>query len=240
MVQIIADIGVNHNGDFDQAADLCDIAAKAGADIIKFQLWRKDRWPDLEYLRMPKSDIKILWQYVKHLGKEPLVTCFDIDSIRFMVGMGQTTWKIPSGLVHNALHSAAVQQLALRRKIIFSAGIDDVSGFRGENIFVLQCVSKYPTPLSESDFNGCVYDGISDHSGTIAPSVVAATRHAKYIEVHITKDKNQPGPDHKASLDSAQFGQMVEIVRQIEKMGTKKPVFEAGYKEAILERMCDV
>jgi N,N'-diacetyllegionaminate synthase len=102
------------------------------------------------------------------------------------------------------------------------------------DIYVLQCTSDYPAKddeinlramLTIKDKLGCGV-GLSDHSIGSEAAVAAVALGAKIIEKHITRDKNQEGPDHKASMNPEEFAQYVQSIRKTEKIlgdGIKKP-----------------
>jgi len=95
------------------------------------------------------------------------------------------------------------------------------------------CVSAYPTLPNESRLcelkrlerqdigNGTAYSirsiGLSDHSGLPEIPVAAVAMGATVIEVHLTMDKNQEGPDHKASMEPETFAEMIRMIRNVEK-----------------------
>jgi len=107
--------------------------------------------------------------------------------------------------------------------------IDDaVAAFRragGKDLILLHCTSSYPTPPEDVHLRKMTtlrqkYDcpvGLSDHTaGTIA-AIGSVALGACMIEKHFTLDRNLPGPDHRFSSDPAEFRQLVESVRGIEK-----------------------
>ena len=79
---------------------------------------------------------------------------------------------------------------------------------RGADFTLMQCTSRYPTPLCEVGLNVLEemqrrYDcavGLSDHSGTPYPALAAMARGASVIEVHVTFDRRMFGPDASASI----------------------------------------
>jgi N,N'-diacetyllegionaminate synthase len=122
-VLIIAEAGVNHNGDMDMARQLIDIAADAGADLVKFQTFRADR---LVAIHARKADYQIqatdagesqhamirrleltrdmheaLIAHCKSRGIKFFSTGFDQESIDFLVELGMDCFKIPSGEITN-------------------------------------------------------------------------------------------------------------------------------------------
>lgn len=105
-----------------------------------------------------------------------------------------------------------------------------LNAFKTSNlkIDILYCISKYPTLPTDYNlrkiitmknwlpFYGCNI-GLSDHSATISIPVAAVALGATVIEKHITLDRNQIGEDHKASIEPAEFKDMVKMIREIEK-----------------------
>ena len=94
-----------------------------------------------------------------------------------------------------------------------------------KEITILHCVSKYPTPYVDVNLN-IISDlqkkfdfpvGFSDHTVGIECALASVALGASIIEKHVTLDKNQSGPDHKASADIDEFKQLVKSVRNLEK-----------------------
>lgn len=144
MVMIIAEAGVNHNGDRRLALELVDAAARAGADAVKFQTFRADalvsrgaskaeyqrRTTDaaesqLEMIRaleLSPADHHALVEHCRRRGIAFLSTPFDIPSLHFLVDeVGLETLKLPSGEVTNA---PLLLEAARRcRRIVLSTGM---------------------------------------------------------------------------------------------------------------------
>ena len=92
-----------------------------------------------------------------------------------------------------------------------------------EKVTLLHCTTEYPAPLAEVNLNAMatlkhafgLAVGYSDHtSGTTIP-VAAAALGAIVIEKHFTLDRALPGPDHKASLEPGELGDMVRAIREV-------------------------
>jgi len=120
---VIAEAGVNHNGDRDMAFRLVDVAANAGADYVKFQTFTADRLVTrnalkADYQTKTTSDEETQHTMLGHLelttemhqalmvhcvkrGIGFLSTGFDIESVNFLHGLGQRLYKIPSGEITN-------------------------------------------------------------------------------------------------------------------------------------------
>ena len=94
-----------------------------------------------------------------------------------------------------------------------------------EKVSLLHCTTEYPSPFNEANLR--VMDtmrdafglpvGLSDHTPGISVPVAAVARGASIIEKHFTLDREMPGPDHKASLNPVELGQMVKSIREVEK-----------------------
>ena len=104
------------------------------------------------------------------------------------------------------------------------------SGTDKRKITLLHCTTEYPAPINEVNLNVIntlkkvfkVPVGYSDHTEGIAVSIAATALGAQVIEKHFTLDKNQQGPDHKASLEPHELINMIKSIREIElAMGSK-------------------
>lgn len=143
MVLIIAEIGVNHNGDINKAKQLIEIAAQAGADVVKFQTFNsedlttnyaplaeyqeqnspelKDQSNLLKKLELTDSDHFILKNYADKFGIEFLSTAFTVESVDFLSKLGLKRWKIPSGEINNIILLEKIAEL--NQPTILSTGM---------------------------------------------------------------------------------------------------------------------
>lgn len=93
-----------------------------------------------------------------------------------------------------------------------------------DRVRILHCVSEYPAPASDLNLRVIpalsetfgLEAGFSDHSKGIAASIAAVALGATVIEKHFTLDKTMPGPDHQASLDPIELGDLVRGIRDVE------------------------
>lgn len=253
-VLIIAEAGVNHNGDIETAKKLIIAAKNAGADIVKFQTAKLDSLVSseaemadyqktnmesemtqkemLKKLLLPFEDFKVLSDYCKLVGIEFLSTPFDLESIDFLEPL-VNFWKIPSGEITNYPYLKKIAET--NKPIVMSTGmctlteIDDAVKVLKENgagkIALLHCNTQYPTPYEDVNLNAmdtlknrynCEI-GYSDHTQGIEVSIAAVAMGATIIEKHFTLDRNQKGPDHKASLEVSELADMISKIRNIEK-----------------------
>ena len=143
---IIAEAGVNHNGDLELAKKLIDTAVATGADAVKFQTFKADRivvrhTPKADYqqrtsgagesqyemlkrLEFDEDQFRILHAHCRKQGIDFLSTPFDLESIDSLISLGLETFKIPSGEITNLPYLRKIG--GLRKKIILSTGMADM------------------------------------------------------------------------------------------------------------------
>ena len=120
-------------------------------------------------------------------------------------------------------------------------------GILQEKVRLLHCTTEYPAPFHEVNLSAMdtmrkafgLPVGYSDHTEGIAVALAAVARGATIIEKHFTLDRNLPGPDHKASLEPKELGEMVRGIRQIEQAigsGIKAPGKEETRNAAIVRK----
>lgn len=213
---IVAEAGINHGGDIHVARDFIDAAKAAGADIVKFQMFR-DR-PEIEHLRLSENDFYALYAVCNAVGIEMMVTPFYLEAVAFLDPLVKRH-KIASGWMRSrAIFDAAV---ATGKPVIASTGMESADCEWPEipNVSLLHCVSLYPCPDDKANLQRVRRSaGYSDHTvGTLA-CVAAVALGAKIIEKHITFDKTAEGPDHACSAEPEEFAEMVRLIRRVERM----------------------
>jgi N,N'-diacetyllegionaminate synthase len=142
-VLIIAEAGVNHNGDLGLAKRLIDVAAEAGADLVKFQTFSADRLvtrtaekagyqaqttdgqeSQHEMLRRLELNVDMHDELIAHCATRNIgffSTGFDIESVDLLVSLGQAHFKIPSGEITNLPYLRHIGRL--RKEVILSTGM---------------------------------------------------------------------------------------------------------------------
>lgn len=173
-VFVIAEAGVNHNGDPALARALVDVAVAARADAVKFQTFRVDRlltrgaakaeyqrratgsgqsqYDMLARLELSPADHEMLFAYCAQTGIEFMSTPFDPESARFLTRLGVRRLKISSGDVTNLPMLEAVGGLG--PPVVLSTGMADMAEVEAAvatlraagaaDLALLQCVSNYP------------------------------------------------------------------------------------------------
>lgn len=253
-VFVIAEAGVNHNGDLRMARALIDVAIEAGADAVKFQTFRADRLatpdaPKPEYqlrttgnsesqfemlrrLELSADAHRELQSYCHERGIIFLSTPFDEEAVDLLDELGVPAFKISSGDLTN---SPLLEYVASKGKpVILSTGMSELSELIEavsvlntagcENPVLLHCVSNYPAAPDEVNLRAMqtmrsAFDvpvGFSDHTEGIDVALAAVALGACVIEKHFTLDRTLPGPDHRASLEPAELGELVRSIRRVE------------------------
>ncbi|CAB4569529.1 unannotated protein [freshwater metagenome] len=146
-VIVIAEAGVNHNGDIKIAKSLVDVAVDAKADIVKFQTFSAERQvtknaskaayqrettasDETQYSMLKKLELNVemhveLISYCKSRNIEFLSTGFDIQSVDLLQNLGQRLFKIPSGEITNYSYLKHIGEL--RKPVILSTGMSDLN-----------------------------------------------------------------------------------------------------------------
>ncbi|MFW2605377.1 pseudaminic acid synthase [Aliarcobacter butzleri] len=177
---------------------------------------------------------KKLFDYARSLDIDIFSTPFDKTAVDFLEKLNPTAYKIASFEITDY---ELVRYTASKQKpIIISTGIATIDEIQdvvnicksvgNENIILLKCTSEYPAPLNEANLKTIsnmketfgVEVGFSDHTLGIVAPVVAVTLGAKVIEKHFIIDKSIGGADCGFSMDKKEFKQMVEAIRDAEKL----------------------
>ena len=192
-VLIIAEAGVNHNGNKELAKKMVLEAKNAGVDYVKFQTFvpenlvsknaakaeyqKETTGADESQLQMLKSlalteeDFIELKAYCEEVGVGFISTPFDLDSLDFLETLDMDFWKVPSGEITNLPYLEAIAHTG--RKVIMSTGMCEVEEIQqavevlekngAKDIVLLHCNTQYPTPFE--DVNLSAMKHIADISG---------------------------------------------------------------------------
>ena len=246
MTYIIAEAGINHGGDMDRAKRLVDEAKKAGADAVKFQLYRTEliarpgpKFDLLERCRLSEGNMAALKVAADNCGIDFLCTPFDPGMCRFLIDdLGLKTIKIASGNLDNA---ALLRATKGAHRVLLSTGgatIEQMLVARGfiemPNVVMMQCTSGYPTPVEDvnlavlmthNQYMGGKF-GLSLHTPEPALGPAAAALGAEVIEAHFAIG-GPLVPDAEVSFYPDDFTEMVRGIRVVEKAmgdGCKRPM----------------
>ncbi len=159
---LIAEAGVNHNGDLEKAYQLIDAAAEAKVDAIKFQSFKADNlvsksakmaeyqkqnlgYEDSQYAMLKKLEIPVpalsqLKNYAESKGLIWFSTAFDFESIDTLIELDIPVWKIPSGEITNYPYLKKIA--ALNKPVILSTGMCNLADIEAALKVFLDCGRK--------------------------------------------------------------------------------------------------
>ena len=181
--------------------------ALSGQDETRWDYWKRMEFKVDEWVALSA--------HACDRGLVFLSSPFSIEAIELLSGIGMQAWKVGSGEAFN--WNLIEAMLKVGGPILLSTGMSSWSDIedtverikkRGGEAALFQCTTRYPTALEEvglnvledlrKDFGLPV--GLSDHSGTIYPSLAAMANKVDLIEVHVTFDRRMYGPDNSSSV----------------------------------------
>src|SRR5688572_7802725 len=241
---IIAEAGVSHFGDIGLARELVDLAADAGADAFKTQIFdvehliarRADDWRQrLRPRNLTLEQCEELRERCFSRGLLVLATAHDESRIPWLVHLDVPAVKVGSGERNNPSFIRALASLG--KPMIVSTGMHDEHDVRQaldacaqggcREVVLLHCVTAYPSPdealnLRAMDVLSQISPGPvgwSDHTADALAVYAAVARGAKVIEKHITILRDVPNAqDWKVSAGRDDFPGIVKSIRRIEVM----------------------
>ncbi len=221
-MKFVAEIGLNHDGNFDIAYELIRKAKQCGADVAKFQFGWRNKPDEINYIT---EDIAIhLKKMCDFQNIEMLASIIDDDGLKLSQKINLKRLKIASRTVVDR-PDLCKKILSENKEVYCSLGFWKSKnlpfGEPNEKLKYIFCISKYPTyPESikelPKEFNNKKYYGYSDHTHGIATPIIAITRGAKFIEKHFTLNKSsQVIRDHILSATPDEFADLVKYGSEI-------------------------
>lgn len=200
---------------------------------VKFSKCDKTRYDYWKRMEFKPAQWKGLKAHAERKGLIFLSSPFSVEAAQMLHKIGMRVWKIASGELNNSLLLDWI--LKTKKPMILSTGMSSLGEIdrtikrlqrAGINFAALQCSSQYPTTSKEVGLNilpllrkryRCL-TGISDHSGTIYPGLASVMEGAGVVEVHMTLNRQMPGPDVPVSLTPIELETLVKGVRFFESM----------------------
>lgn len=236
---IIAEIGSNWEGNLDIAKKIILECKKAGADAVKFQMWRaKDLyskthsdWATIQKSELTFKKAEKIKKISDNLKIEFICSAFYPEAIQFLESLNVQRYKIASRtcLLKDPFSRETLENKAKTKKsMIISMGMGGDKKkiqkiFLKNKIIFCYCISEYPLEFNKINWKKAVnYDGFSDHTmGITAPILFTILKKQKkskeiIIEKHV-KLQNSKGPDASTSIDTKQLADLVSHVRLLEK-----------------------
>ncbi|HEC90086.1 MAG TPA: hypothetical protein ENI55_00315 [Alphaproteobacteria bacterium] len=243
---IIAEIGVNHEGDETLAAGMIEKAATAGADAVKFQTYRAEEYVSSEQPErlervgrwaLSRDAFTRLAGVAKENGITFFSTPLGIGDVAFLDGIAPM-FKVASGEI---TYLDMIREIAATGKpVILSTGLADEEEIaaavncvldarpnaqKDGTLMLMHCVSAYPTPPEDANILNMRWlkerfglpVGYSDHTLGIKACEIAVAAGAVAVEKHFTyRKENQKFRDHEISADPVDLAAMVAAIREAE------------------------
>lgn len=227
---IIAEIGVNWDGDLSLAEDMMIHAKKYGCDAVKFQSFNKSiigNHPEYERLiktSISESNVKKINELSQIIGIEWFCTPMYVEAVDFLDPYVKR-FKIREfdsrQLLENKTTDLVEKVLGTGKEIIISSqhSLENSKFYKHPKIKWLYCVPKYPCSLEDLDFSELgKFDGFSNHCPQIVAPLSAAILGAEIIEMHITSSKTKNFVDNNVSFDYDELEEIVRLIRLSEKI----------------------
>ena len=230
MVFVVAEIGVNWDGDELILKEMVENAKKCGCNAVKFQSFTEDmvkEHPESKRLiktSISQDNINMVNDCIKSIGIEWFCTPMYTEAVDFLepfVNRFKLREFDGRALLENKTTDLFENVKKTGKEIIVSAekSPKDCKFFGDSQLKWLYCVPKYPCGLSELNFSEFSdFYGYSNHCPDIIAPISAAVYGAKMIEVHITSDKSKSFVDNPVSFDYQELKTMIEYIRKVEKI----------------------
>ncbi len=263
-VYIIAEVGINHDGDMKKAVKLIEQAKKSGANAVKLQTYITEyRVPKdhavygiLKQCELSHADQKELFSLGRELGITVFSTPFDDESVDFLEEIKSPVYKIAS---FDSVNTKLLNKVSTTNKpVIMSTGMTSLDELgaawkalggkedgTGCELALMHCVSSYP--LEDKRANLAIIQflhevhggpvGYSDHTIGAEIPIYGVAAGASIIEKHFTLDTTSDGPDHSMSADPQTLSELVLKVKWIQEiLGSKEMKVREAEKGSISYR----
>ena len=242
-VYIIAEAGINHNGNVNIAKEMIEKAANIGANAIKIQsiypdeLFSRTKDPKTyEYAKNFSLSKDAHYELKKHAAKFKIdffSTVLGDKSLKLLKNLNVKFLKIASMDLSN--HELLRKAARTRIPLIISTGMStfseivsavEVVSNEKTSFSLLHCNSAYPSPIEDANLATIkflkkifpVTIGYSDHTLGAEACLIAVGLGATIIEKHFTLNKKMSGPDQKLSADVKEMKNLIKKIRSVEKL----------------------
>ncbi len=235
-VYIIGEAGTYHWGDIKRAYDLVLAAKKAGADCVKFQIWKTDKfvaktspfYEKFSRVELPRKAWVEIFEYSRTTGIDFLASAFDIDTVDFLDALGMKAFKIASG---DITYEPLLHHIGKKKKPVYlSTGMSTViemnqayQWLAPAKVIFLKCTVNYPCTEDDVNLDGLrtlqnefrTHEnliGLSDHTKGYLASCMAVAMGATVIEKHFALEETEE------AIGAEQFTEWIQHVRQAERI----------------------
>ncbi|MBI3088218.1 MAG: N-acetylneuraminate synthase family protein [Candidatus Omnitrophica bacterium] len=249
----VAEVASSHEGREELAVRLAQAAAQAGADAVKFQLFRAD---ELAVSHHPKADAfrqiefsPDAWERIitaaKATGIHVWADVYDAPSLELAERLGLDGYKVTTTIAGDpallpalgATGKPLLLAVGGEREDEIAALIAQVGRPRGDGLALVHGFQGFPTRLEDTHLHRLAWlrarfglpVGFADHCPGDSPAAVilpavAVGMGARIIEKHLTPDRAAKGRDHVSALNPDEFARMVGAIRDVERaLGGTEP-----------------
>ena len=215
-------------------ADTITLDSDAEPFLIKGSIWNGRRLYDLyQEAHTPWEWHAAIFEEAKKCGIDCFSTPFDPTAVDYLEALSPVLYKVAS---FELVDISLLRKIgATHRPVIMSTGmatlaeIDDAVKAMRESgctqLALLKCTSSYPAPAEDSNLRTIPHlaqafqlvTGLSDHTLGSTVAIAAIALGARIIEKHFCFSRSEPGPDSSFSMEPAEFREMVDAIRQVEK-----------------------
>jgi N,N'-diacetyllegionaminate synthase len=239
---LIAEAGINHNGDLKTALKLVDAAKKSGADSVKFQTYKTEKRIKKKYTEifdiLKKCELSYKeFRIIKHYCDERKITFFstpfDTEAVDFLSELNVKYFKIASFDISN--NQLIEKILSKKTKTIVSTGMASLNEItktykkfdtKKVPLILLHCISAYPNKKENSylanikflqkKFNCEI--GLSDHNNGTDIPIIARAMGVKYIEKHFKLSDKHKCVDAQVSISAKKFLKLKNEIEYMDKI----------------------
>ena len=230
MIFVVAEIGVNWDGDFELVNEMIKNAKKCGCNAVKFQAFEEkmvENHPEFSRLirsSISKENIEKINALANSANIEWFCTPMYPDAVELLNPFVKR-FKIREIDGRNLLKDEKTplldKVLETEKEVLVSSSQSprDSKYFNHPNIKWLYCVPKYPCDVTDLDFlHMNDFYGYSNHYPHFIAPLTAILKGASLVEIHITSDKTKNYIDNNVSLDYNELKNFMELINLIEKM----------------------
>lgn len=244
MANVIAEIGINFGGNIDTAKDLILQASRAGCWGVKFQYRNTETFyfedneigdaivrSEIQKNNLTFSQISNLQKYTNSLGLEFGMSFFREEDLGFYLShiSGPDFYKVPSAECMNAILVDAILQQ--NKTVLISTGghrleevINQYSNEKYKHIIILHCIANYPADLGIQNLSKIKkiaethQPGYSSHDFDYEVCIAAISMGAKWIERHLTNNKDGIGLDDSSSSTEGEIKSICKFAKLAEEI----------------------
>lgn len=230
MIFVVAEIGVNWDGDFNLLKEMISKAKESGCNAVKLQAFQEimvENHPEKQRLMnssVNEKNVNRIDKIAKSFKMEWFCTPMYPEAVDFLNPyVKRFKIRVADGkpLLKNKISPLIKRVLETKKEVIISSETNPKNSkyYNHSKISWLYCVPKYPCSLTDLNFVKIKdFNGYSNHCVDFLAPLTAAMLGSKIIEIHITSDKSKNFIDNNVSFDYDDLKELVKLIRKSEKI----------------------